>query len=1857
MRRKALLLSVVFSMLMAQVNPSIFFAEGTKKEEGATVDSTSTTSENTENIEQNTQTAPEESSSVVSESSTSTEQPTKTANPDGPNVIFEPNASDNVAFDGNDLSTTTSLSYNGQDIQKTAKVIAINTSFSPTATNKKVNIRLNSTLKLGSAPGLSYNNNTWIFRASSLPIQLQGLITNAYFVPAGEYNKVTGAGELVYEFSQGTTAATFDVLAKLNSTYSMTGPTAERTFADTIVINKSQTQAGIEQEDLLGKLNELTLTAGKGLRMTVIPGKYIINNYHSPGDTGSFKLGLLDYLGTLSNPVQESYIEEYTVTLVFDKKLGFENISEPKGMEAFEVLSVDNETSTTRTFVKVKFNKFTTSAPGTDSLTITVNYTIPEGTPVGSFTAINTVGDSGTVVDVLGETITQSTNLGYASSNKITIAENDEITSLKAGGFGTNTIGYVDQKEDGPIYLGALTFSNQTAHPINAQSFKLDFEDSSASVGVDVVKFASSMIVSNVIVTSTKGNTYTIDSVSGNVLNRSTIGMSDKDEYIKNVVFDMDQEFPVGYTPTNQYNNFAEISNNPITYYGEILSINEDRSYSATITTVETGLPFEDESASTATGTIILSQETPEVVFSSWSNLSERTLLSGQSFTADVRFSLHSYRASKNVVTKLKGTDLYLRNGDYLIVDPSTLKVTAGGVTYRPGDGKMVVTEVIDNTGNSAYKIELPEALLGNVDENGASYPQLALSYKFRTKNSTPTTSIKLNHLAFIRPHDKDFIVTSGGNAGDFVTSNEFDILGTEDLNEKLGSLSKSTALNIQVQREFIVSSAVSTEGGLWISHDYESNTGILNVGKESDIDYRLTVANNAGSEVEDYTALIPIPKAGEKTSLMPAKPEDFNADVHLQKEEFGFTTSLMEPVTTSGSVAYEYSYATTYETNKDSAKFVSWDEISDKNEIRMVKVTASENLPDGYTEDVMVSLKETDKDVKEHAGKANSYGARTYKQILGNAGYKPSEPSAIRLNKGIIKGQVFDDKNRNGLMDASESGRNDVTVNIYEAGTTNVVETTTTKKIDGVEGAYEFAVLDEKEHLDVTFVNPDTNDGLRFSPMTEDGSTAKESADHLSAVTSKVTPNKDNFDQISAGLMTPVTVTLDATTGSITEGEIKKYPGETINTKPEAVKEGYDFDNWYTEKTGGEKVTFPYTVGTKDETIYARYNLNEYDVIYHIKGDEVKDETEKLAYDELLTKPKDPTKSGFKFSGWYTAETGGKKWDFENDKMPASNLELYSRFSLQDYVVTFNNEGDESMTVNLPYQDLIEEPTEPVKKGYSFTGWYIAETGGSKWDFATDTVPARDLTLYARYTINQYTVEFDIDGIIEHSQTKNYQSFLDEPTEPKKVGHKFAGWYIRTEAGTRNNIKAQQEVKWDFKKDKLPDGNITLYAKFTKNTYVLSFESEGAIIGTQNVLYGDLATEPENPEKEGHSFTGWFTQVTGGDKWDFAIDTLADKDTTLYAQYTINQYNVSFDNQGDITTETLEYGSKLTEPTEKPVKAGYTFAGWKNLATGKIWDFQKDTTLGNDFTLTAEFSADDQTIDFDFNGGSSKGADHLTAPTDSQVDIDGVIQPTKSGYQFIGWFNGDEQVSGTISMPVGGMNLQARWTAAGQVIHFDSNGGTGVDSVVADTETTVDIDSKVTSRQGYSFLGWFDEKGIQVSGTYTVVAGGATFTAKWKAEDQIITFNLDGGKLDIPLEDIVAPTDTEVNLASVKSPNKEDHDFSGWIDEKGNKISKTIKMPAGGMTLTAKWGAKKVDPVVDPVVTPADEDKKDQRNIKNNEHKLPSTIGEKIAKKQTKGKLPNSGEQANLWVMFTGWTLLLGTFWILKSKKNKNRY
>lgn len=130
---------------------------------------------------------------------------------------------------------------------------------------------------------------------------------------------------------------------------------------------------------------------------------------------------------------------------------------------------------------------------------------------------------------------------------------------------------------------------------------------------------------------------------------------------------------------------------------------------------------------------------------------------------------------------------------------------------------------------------------------------------------------------------------------------------------------------------------------------------------------------------------------------------------------------------------------------------------------------------------------------------------------------------------------------------------------------------------------------------------------------------------------------------------------------------------------------------------------------------------------------------------------------------------------------------------------VTFLSDGEHTAPPQIRANAPAARPADPTKEGHTFIGWY---NGEEKWNFA-DAV-ATDLTLTAKWQINQYTITFDTAGGSEVAPiTQDYGTTITAPANPTKTGYTFAGW-DKTIPST------------------MPAGDMTITARWTENRVIV---------------------------------------------------------------------------------------------------------------------------------------------------------------------------------------------------------------------------------------------------------------------------------------------------------------------------------------------------------------------------------------------------------------------------------------------------
>jgi uncharacterized repeat protein (TIGR02543 family) len=156
---------------------------------------------------------------------------------------------------------------------------------------------------------------------------------------------------------------------------------------------------------------------------------------------------------------------------------------------------------------------------------------------------------------------------------------------------------------------------------------------------------------------------------------------------------------------------------------------------------------------------------------------------------------------------------------------------------------------------------------------------------------------------------------------------------------------------------------------------------------------------------------------------------------------------------------------------------------------------------------------------------------------------------------------------------------------------------------------------------------------------------------------------------------------------------------------------------------------------------------------------------------------------------------------------------------STPTYTVTFDSQGGSAVDLQTVERGgLVIEPTAPTQTGYAFAGWYKELECTNAWDFNTDTVTA-NVTLYAKWTINSYTVTYDGNGHtagtvpVDPSSPYEYGATVTvlNKGDLVKTGYTFDGWNTQADG---NGIDQAEGSTFA-----MGASDVTLYAKWTSQT------------------------------------------------------------------------------------------------------------------------------------------------------------------------------------------------------------------------------------------------------------------------------------------------------------------------------------------------------------------------------------------------------------------------------------------------------
>ena len=659
--------------------------------------------------------------------------------------------------------------------------------------------------------------------------------------------------------------------------------------------------------------------------------------------------------------------------------------------------------------------------------------------------------------------------------------------------------------------------------------------------------------------------------------------------------------------------------------------------------------------------------------------------------------------------------------------------------------------------------------------------------------------------------------------------------------------------------------------------------------------------------------------------------------------------------------------------------------------------------------------------------------------------------------------------------------------------------------------------------------------------------------------------------------------------------------------TEPSAKlkKEFYVFGGWYKDAACTIPWNYDKDKVTENLVLHAKWNPEPYEITYELDGGTNSEANPATYTAEDTVKLADPVKAGYSFLGWYTTAdgTGTKVTEIAAGSRGAKTF--YALWTPMEQIYEIHhmlqtvdgNDYEDAETVKATALTGTKV-TAGAEQSKTYTGFTFS---GIQTDDSTGIVPAEGtLVLKLYYSRNTYDVTFSGTNSADQTVNVPYQGKVNEPETPVKAGYTFIGWYVT----------AEPSRLWNFETD-VVTGTTELRAGWSANTYNVTFDLRGGAGGDGNVqaTYDGAMPAITVPARAGYQFAGYYDQAEGGTKYynadgNSAINWNKAGDTTLYAQWTANSYQVIFNangGSGSMDAEEFAYGEEKPLSTNSFTKTGYAFVGW---TTGEIAGDVIYTDGASVSNLTTEQGGivnlyavwKPITYMVVYNGN---GADGSMEDQQMTYDMEAALRPigyTKTGYHFLGWAKTSTAQTGKLDNLEHVMNLAenegskvtlyAVWGANTYTVAFHANGGTG--SQMAEQSFTYDEAAKALSRNrytrtGYTFKGWAltdtateaqyaDQAKVQ--NLVVTQDGVLNLYAVWTAQSYTVSFDANGGSTATASKEVTYGS----TYGTLPAATRTGYDFAGWYTEKeaGTAIiaDNTVSITAD-TTLYARWTAK----------------------------------------------------------------------------------
>lgn len=521
--------------------------------------------------------------------------------------------------------------------------------------------------------------------------------------------------------------------------------------------------------------------------------------------------------------------------------------------------------------------------------------------------------------------------------------------------------------------------------------------------------------------------------------------------------------------------------------------------------------------------------------------------------------------------------------------------------------------------------------------------------------------------------------------------------------------------------------------------------------------------------------------------------------------------------------------------------------------------------------------------------------------------------------------------------------------------------------------------------------------------------------------------------------------------------------------------------------------------------------------------------------------------KTGAVFTGWNTKSDGsGRSYANRADttkliQTEGKGVTLYAQWRLSQYTVSYVLNGGTNDSRNPAGYNIGTETLhlkDPQRTGYTFGGWY-KDAGFNSRAASIPRGSTGNLTFYAKWTANQYSIVFQGNGSTEGSVSpmeacKYGTSYTLRSNAFKKKGYALKGWNTKAD-GSGRTYSDRAQVK------NLTSANgatVTLYAQWEKIKYRLTYKLDGGTNSKSNPSSYTVTTETvtlKNPAKKGYTFKGWYTDA-GYKKAVSQIKKGSTGNKTLYAKWSVNKYHIKF--YGNKSTsgsmpamKSRKYSTSYNLTANKFKRKGYTFTGWNTKADGSGKSYKNKQSVkklssksGATVKLYAQWKVSVYKVKFYGNKSTGGKMSDLSCKYGKSYRLTSNAFK-RTGYKFKGWntkadgsgksYKNKQSIKNLTGKSNATVKLYAQWSKVKYSIKYKLDGGKNAKNNPSGyyvNTSTIKLNNP--SKKGYTFKGWYTNSSYKKKITQIKKGstGNKTLYAKWSVNRYSAVFQTNGG-------------------------------------------------------------------------------------------------------------------------------------------------